>query len=222
MAASNSKGVTIRMLRSSASGISITPTGASKADPSVIAAAALMTTANGDIASLAADSTGLKSIDGKAWPVGGIAGTGTPTSFTLLGSKAANDSGTFAAGTAITVYRPADFITLCLSQFSVNPGSTSTTSTATFCDPTSSVPSAVSEAGTVDIGGYIDITAADYQEMLAWDAASGSRLFDIVLPNNGDIIFHGTLASMNWDIPIDGALAWSATMTLDEKPRHLF
>ncbi len=219
MAASNSKNVKIQVLKVNATGIAITPTDASTANPSVILTATTLTAADGDVAVLAADSTGLTTIDGKSFIIGGLV---ADTSFNLLGSKAALDTSVFAAVTDITVHGAADWLTLCLSSFTINAGSPSTTSTATFCDPTSSVPSAVVESGTIDVGGYIDITSADYQDMLDWDDAGGQRMFRVLLPKNGSMLFEATIGSLSWDIPIDGALGWNASMTLAGKPRHIF
>lgn len=221
MTASNSRGVTIKVLKVGAAGVAITPTGATKAKPSQIATASTATMADGDMVVLPAAATGLNTIDGKSWVVSGMV---ADTTFDLAGSDTTADTGVFAAGASdIMLYKNADWQTLCLSSFSLNPGSPSTISTGTFCDPTASVASAVVEAGTIDIAGYIDITANDYKELLAWDLAGGqAREFRIDLPNNGTLVFKASLAQINWDVPVDGAIAWSGQLTLAGKPRHLF
>jgi hypothetical protein len=35
-------------------------------------------------------------------------------------------------------------------------------------------------------------------------------------------VFDGVVSGFSYEIPLDGALAWSATITLSGVPRHLF
>lgn len=224
MAASNAKGVTIHLLRGNATADAITPTGASKADPSVVATAKTptgMDTANAKwIVKLASDSTGLTEIDGDYWPVANVT---ADTDFELVGSDTTGSAGTFAAGTDIDAYNvTTDFIALCLSTLTFNPETPATISTGTFCDPSASISSATTPAGTVTIGGYIDITDTSYTELLDWEEKGGQRLIAIELPNNGWVLMKVDLGPISFDIPLDGALAWTSTLVLAGKPRHLF
>lgn len=219
MPASNSKNVRIYMTRSGATGVSMAATGASKADPAVITVADSTGILEGDIISFGSDSTGLPELDGKTLIVGEVI---DGTTFEVLGVDTTNSTGNFAAGSDFTVYSQADIFLACLSVLTFNPATPDTVSAGTFCDPSASVPNQVTAAGTVDIGGYIDVDDADYQQMLMLDDTGETVYVKIELPGNGYIVFSGIISGLNYDIPLDGALAWNATLTLSSKPRHVF
>lgn len=221
MAASSSKGVKICLVKDGATGNSLTPTAASKAKPAVITVADVTGIVAGDVIKLPAAATGLSEIDGKDWIVGSV-DSGANT-FTLLGSDTTASTGAFAAGT-MTHYGSTDMVCLCLSSLSFNPEEATSVSVATFCDPTASIPGAVVGAGTVDIAGYVDVTSADYQELLKASLASPAHEYTwrILLPGNGYITFPATIGTLNWDIPLEGAIGYSGTFALGSKPRHLF
>jgi hypothetical protein len=166
-------------------------------------------------------ATGFPELDGKVFVVGSV-GTGT---ITLRGANITGTTGTLAATPSLQHWAAADFTCLCLSEFTLNPGSPSTISTATFCDPTASVPSSVVEAGTINIAGFIDGAAADYKALIQADLDGVARNFRITLPNtavNGYIEFSGVVSALSYSLPIDGAAGYSATITLGGKVRHLF
>lgn len=219
MTARNSKGVTIEIVKSGATGTPITPTGASKADPAVVTTAATSNMVTGDLLKFESDSTGLPTLDGKYWVAGTV---NADTDFEVLGADTTNDGGTFAAGSDITLFGPADMVVLCLSAFDISPESPTTISVGTFCDPTATLPGATTGAGTVSIAGYIDIADPGYLEILDWDESGGERQFRITLPGNGYLVFTGTLANVNYDLPIDGAMGWNAEIALSSKIRHVF
>ena len=217
MAARNSKGVEIFMTAATAAATDITPTGITSASPAVVSSAD--TVANGDVIYVPAGATGMPSLDGNYFVV---ANANAGSDFELLGSDATGD--TYAAGTTpeLKAYDDTDMVKLCLSSMTFNPEQASTVSAGTYCDPSQSVPGLVAGAGTVDIAGYVDITDADYAALIAAEADGNSRTFRIMLPSNGYVIFPGVISSLNLDIPIDGAIAWSAQVALGSKPKHLF
>lgn len=222
MAASSTKGVKICLVKDGATGTALTVTAVTKAKPAVLtvgAAAATMKT--GDVVTLGASATGLSEIDGKTWVVGAT----TATTIELLGSDTTGSTGTFADGSATTGYKDADMVCLCLSSLTFNPEEAQTISVATFCDPSASIPGAVAGAGTMDFGGYVDVTSNDYLELYKAIQQTSAKTYQvrIFLPNSqGYIVFPATLATLNWDIPLEGAIAYSGTFALGSKPRHLF
>jgi hypothetical protein len=113
-------------------------------------------------------------------------------------------------------------ICLCLSELKFNSEKGATISVSTFCDPSASIPSASTTAGTVDIGGFVDVSTTDYAEIVAAEADGNERIFRIMLPGNGEIVFPAVIASLGWDIPLDGAMAWTAQLALGSRPRHLY
>jgi hypothetical protein len=216
MAATNTKGTQICVVKGGATGTTVTVTAATAAKP-----AGLTTTGNalvaGDVVEV--KGSGNAKLDG-VWILG--AGT-TATNLELVGSDNTGGATAFS-GTGTVIGHPAGNMTcLCLSSFAINRDQPGTISTATFCTPTASVPSVVSSAGTVTIGGFVDVTADDFREILAADGDGVSRTFRVKLPgNNGYLVFGGVISGFSYDVPLDGALAWSATITLAAVPRHLY
>ena len=114
-------------------------------------------------------------------------------------------------------------IKLCLASIAITADQPATVSTATFCDPTSSIPSAIQQAGSIAITGWIDPTCEDYREILLAEEDAQKRVFYIVLPNDmGTVMCEGTMSSITFDIPIDGALGFCSVFVLSSKPVHLF
>jgi hypothetical protein len=96
-------------------------------------------------------------------------------------------------------------------------------SVATFCDPSATIPSSTTSAGTVTLTGFVDITDPAYGELLLAAEDAKQRVLDVVLPNaQGDIVVPVTLASIGWSLPIEGAVGFTASGTLGSKPRHIF
>jgi hypothetical protein len=219
MAASSTKGVSVCMTKTAAVGKTLTVTAVSKAKPAVVTAAAHGLVA-GDIVVFPASATGIAEVDGKSFVVGAPIDA---TTFTLLGADTTGATGTFAAGAnKPTAYATADMECLCWSSLGFNPESPSTISVATFCDPSAQIASSTTGAGTVDFGGYVDITSPDYIAIVAAEADGKAHEFRITLPNNGYILFKGTVSSLNIDVPLEGAVAYSGQITLTSKPRHIF
>lgn len=216
MSAKSTKGLSIWLSKGSATPTELTPTAATKAQPCVVSCTTTGVK-DGDIVFV--NGTGLASIDGKAWVV---ANQGA-TSIDLLGSDTSNDPGTFSAGGAtVKHYATGDMVRLCLSSITVNVDDPSTVQVGTFCDPTASLPSQVQSAGTVSVAGFVDTTSADYQELLVAADDSLQRYIRINLPNNGYLVAPVTFSSISWDIPLDGAVAFSGTGVLGSKFAHQF
>jgi hypothetical protein len=77
-------------------------------------------------------------------------------------------------------------------------------------------------AGTMAIAGFVDITGTDYTEILAADLDGKKRIFRVTLPDNGFLIAEGTIGGLTWQVPLDGAIAFSATITLASAPKHRY
>ena len=219
MPASNSKDVSVCMVKRSATPIVVTPTDASKARPSVVLTSDTTGLVEGMLIKLSDDSTGLSEIDGKWFIIENVV---TDTSFELGGSDTSASTGTFAAGGPINAYPENQMDCLCLSSIEFNPESPEVLSVGTFCEPSASISSASTSAGTVDIAGYVDTTSPDYSAILDWYTDGLPRTVRIKLPNNGAILFDCVLNSINWDVPLDGAISWSGTATLNAHPIHRY
>lgn len=197
----------------------LTPISISSASPAVVTVDATGSIAENDLIVIAAGATGMTSLDGRSFVAVNIG----EDSFELLGTDTTNE--TYAPGPAPTLdhYDTASTVILCLSGLTRNAGSTSTTSVGTYCDPTATLANPVVEAGTFDFTGYIDTSDPGFRELtLAYDDGD-ARHFAVYLPgDNGAIVFDGTVSSFDYDLPVDGALGYSGSITLAGRPRHLF
>jgi len=192
---------------------SLSPTAVTSAKPAVVSV--VNTLAEGQI--VKSIETGMASIDGKAFTVASPTGA----EFTLLGSDATGD--TFVvSGASMEAYDEAELELMCWSSLVPNVDEPTTVSTATFCDPTASIPSAVVEAGSLSFAGFVDILDSAYTELLAAEADGNERILRIGLPSNGYLIAEGVVSSVNWDLPIDGAIGYTGTFALGTKMRHIY
>ena len=151
-------------------------------------------------------------MNGKTFILGAV--DSTLNTFELKGSDTTASTGTLSATPTATAYAAGDMVTLCLSSITINKDAPGTISTATFCDPSASLPGAVTSAGTLEVSGYVDTTGADYQELLLAEADGLERILDIQLPNNGNIVAPVKFSSITWDLPIEGAIGWNGSASL--------
>jgi hypothetical protein len=216
--ARNSKGVRVHMINTTATAtdISADVDSVTAAAPAVLVGTGF-TAVTGEYVYI--DGTGVSAIDGQFWPVGEGS---SATNIILLGSDNSAGGTTLDVGFTADLYTEADFIDLCLSSLEISRDVPGTISTATFCDTTSTVSNVVVQAGTVAIGGFVDVTSADYSAILAADADGAKRTFRLYLPDNGYLVFQGTIAGFNIQVPVDGALTWTAQITLSTAPKHRY
>lgn len=213
--ASSSKGLKICITKGSATGTETTPTAISGAKPAVVTATATGVVA-GDL--IYVSGTGMAAIDGKWW----VAANASTTSFELSGSDTTGQTFTASGTESALHYAAGDMQCLCLSSFSYSADTPQAVSTATYCDPSSSIPGAAASAGTVDFAGFVDIKDADYQELLIAAEDGKTRGIRIMFPNNGYLVSALTIAQMTWDLPLDGAIGYSGSGVLATKFKHLF
>ena len=218
MSARITKGAAVCMTKDAATGINetanITAVGTTK--PATLTGTGFTAAVN-DVIEI--KDSGNSKIDG-VWIVG--AGS-TATSIVLAGTDNTGGGTTFDTtnGTA-KAFAEADMVCLCLSEFTISRDSGGSISTATFCDPSASVPSVVVSAGTVSIGGFIDATAPDYQQVVSADVDAKARDFRVTLPGNGHLMFRGIINGMSYQVPVNGAQSWTAQISLSSAPRHLY
>ncbi len=221
MTARNTKGVTVCVTKGGTVPAPLVPTAIAAEALTNHASITVASTAGmkvGDLIKIPAGGTGFSEIDGKVWTVAKVS-TG---SFTLAGTDLSATTSTLAATPSVTHYLNSDMVCLCLSELKFNAEKGTTVSVGTFCDPSASIPSASTTAGTVDVGGYVDVKTPDYIEIVKAEADGLERIFRIMMPSNGEIVFPAIVSSLGWDIPLDGAMAWTAQLALGSRPRHLY
>lgn len=220
MAAISTKGLKVCMSGLDAVATKLTPTAITKAKPAVVSVASVAGMAAGDVIRIKSEATGFTELDNKVWVVGTV--NAGPNTFTLLGSDTTLSTGTLAATPSVSHYDTADMTCICFSEFTPNVNTPGTVSVATYCDLTASITNAVVEAGTITARGYVNITEAGYKFLIDAESDAGERMVRVALPNNGYLTAPVTVSSISWEMPIDGAQAFTANMTMATKMKHLF
>lgn len=217
MGAFSSKGTTIRILKSGATPVETVPTAITKASPAVVTVADTTGMSDGDYVVM--KDTGFPELDGRAFVVKNLSGT----DFELKGSDTTGSSGSLGANPKAHAYPMNQTQIVCLSGFTVNNTEPSSTSVGTFCDPSASLPSAVQEAGTINVTGYINDKDLDYQEMLMLTETGEQTWLFIELPGgHGSLVAPVSFGAMGFEIPLEGAPGWSATGVLGSRFRHVY
>ena len=147
----------------------------------------------------------------------------TEAGFNCLGCNTSKETDVAKAG-QVALYTADAMTKLCPSSFTDNAGSPSTINVGTFCDPTQTIASAVQDAGSMEISGYVDINTEDYQAL--YDAAEmmDQRYLRINIQGDeqGYLVAPVTALGMNWDIPLEGAVGYTITFVKGSATRHLF
>jgi hypothetical protein len=132
-------------------------------------------------------------------------------------------SGTLTVGATVETYATADDVCICVNSFGITKDTPGSISTATFCDPSASIPSSTTTAGSVSFGGYVEVDQPDYPALLDAEADGLPRLMKVSFPaGQGFIIFPVIISSITWDIPLDGAIGYTGAGTLASKAVHNF
>lgn len=217
MAAVATKGLAIYLHKGGVAPVDLTPTAITSAKPAVVTVAATTGITAGDVVKM--ETTGFKELDGKTFAVGTV----TSTTFELLGSDTTATTGTLGANPKAHIYAAKDQIKLCLASIDFSTEAGGSVSTATFCDPSASIATPPTSAGTVTMTGYIDKADLGYDELLKAVEDGVSRMLEIVLPQSqGYIVAPVTLSSIGWTTPLEGAIGFTASGTLGSKPIHVF
>lgn len=220
MSAKSSKGVTICVAKESvlATAGAMTVTGVAKTGSADIEVTSTDNPADGTLVYFPSASTGT-SVDGNVYVVSNT----SASKFSLQGTKDDTFTGTFAAGSAKPKhYDTGDMTCLCLSDLSISQDTASTISTGTFCDPSASIASSATAAGSFTFSGYVDTAAADYAELLKLVESTDTTYMRIALPSNGYLVAPVEFSTLTWDIPLDGAVGYSGSGIFKSNLKHRF
>jgi hypothetical protein len=194
--------------------------------------------ANMDSAPVAADPTAISvsttgGVDGDVVVVSGtnwqrldkpqIVSNYSESGFDCLGCNTLLESGASKAG-KVALYTADAMTKLCPSSFTDNSGSPSTINVGTFCDPTQTIASAVQDAGTMEIAGYVDINDPSYTVLYEAAEMVDQRYIRINISGDkqGYLVAPVTALGMNWDIPLEGAVGYTITFVKGSATRHLY
>lgn len=177
---------------------------------------ATVTGVTGDI--VVVSGTGWKSVDGVAILSGYAGGSGD-----LLGSNSTKESGNAPTTGTINHYGADDMTKLCPSEITDNTNTPATVGVGTFCDPEAVIASPVTEAGAVSLSGYVDICTYDYQALYEAYETKDQRYMKIDLGAAGGwLIMPVTALSMNWSIPLEGAVGYTIEFAKGSATKHAF
>ena len=220
MTAVATKGLAIYLHKGGVAATELVPTAISKAKPAVVTVASAAGLTKGDVVKL--ETTGFKELDGKTFVLGNV--DTTANTFELLGSDIpAGSTEVIGANPKAHVYKAADQIKLCLASIDFSTEAGGSVSVGTFCDPSASIATPATSAGTVTMTGYIDKADLGYDELLKAVEDGAARMLEIVLPQSqGYIVAPVTLSSIGWTTPLEGAIGFTASGTLGSKPIHVF
>jgi hypothetical protein len=219
MAAISTKGISIHLSKGGVAATELVPTAISSAKPAVVTVASVANLAKGDVVKM--EGTGFKELDGKTFTIGTI--VSAANTFELTGSNTTGTTGTLGATPKAHVYRIVDSVKLCLASIDFSTSEGSTVSTGTFCDPSASIATPATTAGTMSLTGYVNAADPDYAELLVAEADGATRMLSIELPqNNGYIVAPVTISSVSWQTPLEGAIGYTFSGSLGSKPVHLF
>jgi hypothetical protein len=213
----STKGLVIHMSKGSTIPLNLVPTAVTAAKPAVVTVASSTGVTAGD--SVKIEGTGIKSIDNKVF----IVGTVTATSFELIGSNNTGGAIAVSVGAKAIVYKRTEMCTLCLSSLDFSAEQGQTISVGTYCDPSASIATPPTTAGTVTLNGYVNKDDACYVELLEATEDSALRILDLELPQNqGNLVTSIILSSIAFTTPLEGAIGFTATGSLGTKIRHVF
>lgn len=220
----NTEVVRVMMTKSGTTPGAQTITSATGAMPSVATLTA-GTVANQNLVYVE-NNEGMRSL-GDGWY---FASPASSTSVTLIGSDTVGSTWLAGKTAKAESYKESDFAEICASSIDMSKNGAETISVATFCNRNASIKQAITEFGTVTIGGYIDIASETYKEINAAYLDQKERAVAVVLGNtfaeaatskNYMIAMAGKVSFVDFDLPLDGALAFTAEIKLSKPVQHI-
>lgn len=193
------------------------PTAITAAAPAVVTVA--NTAVEGDLIYVA--NSGFPELDGKWFPVGNP----TATDLELVGSDTTGSTGALAATPSLELHAKGEAFALdCLAKtITFNSDAPAAIQAGTYCDPSLAITSPIIPPTTIEFGGNINIADPAYKELLDASYDGVQRALDIELPHDqGDIVAPAVVSLVTWDLPIDGVMGFTATVTCASRPAHRF
>ena len=164
------------------------------------------TAAAGDVV-VFGSSTGFKALNNRAFP---ISATGlSATQFNIIGADTYGSTETMSNNITAQLYQAINNINLCLSGFDIAAATTNEVDTSTYCAESSVLGKTT--PGTITLTGYGDKEDVGLKELLRAESDGIPRLLTITLPGNlGWLIGVISIGSISWQVPLEGAVGYSA------------
>lgn len=214
MSAHNTRDVTFWL--TTGAGSSSPLTAVTQGSPTGITSSISGTPATGDV--IVASGTGWKSTDGVGILSDYAAGAGK-----MLGSNSTYETTSAATTGSLLHFDENEMTKLCPSEITDNSNTPSTINVGTFCTPDQTIASPVVDAGSIELSGYVDICDQDYQALYECYEAKDQRYMRINLGAAGGYLVMPVVAlSMNWSIPLEGAVGYTISFAKGSATKHAF
>lgn len=139
---------------------------------------------------------------------------------------------TWKAGETVTsqFWKDADLVEVCASSIDVQRSNATWIDAPTFCNRSQAVKSAVVEYGTVTFSGYVDVGSDTYKELHQAYITKGERFFGVIFGSTlanaitskqNLVAMKGTVQSIDFEVPVDGAIAFTAEVKLASPAQHV-
>lgn len=212
MTAYSTKGLVVKLAKSTATIVTLTPTAISKAKPAVVTVASTTGITAGDV--IKPVNTGFTELDGKTF----VVGTVTSTTLILVGSDTAGSPNSLAGTPSVIITKDVDMARLCLSDLTIDASSTNQVDVGTFCADQTILGKTT--LGGISLTGYIDKTDSGLDELVKASEDGATRSFKVTLTNNqGFFVGAVTIGGFSPTTPIEGAMGFSATGSQADKIR---
>lgn len=176
----------------------------------------------GDIMTVA--SSGFTELDGYGFIVGAV--DGTAKTIEVVGANTTNSTNTLSTSVTyvptLKVFKNSINTALSLATIQMTKDSAPSISIGTFDAPTATIAGTSTSAGTATLTGFVDVSSASYDAIYAAEADGLKRFLRIKLPKDGDVVVPLIISTVTWDLPLSGAMGFSAACTLSLKPLHCF
>ena len=211
MAKINVKGINMYLYKNAgATPLALVPTGITNASPAVVTVADTTGAVAGDPVKFA--TTGFDELDGNQFVVGVV----TATSFEVLGADLSATTGALGATPTATLQIVADRVKLCLSSVDIAAPAVNQIDTSTFCED--STMAGKSTPGQITFGGFVENNSAAFDELILADSDGLERTFLVVMSgSNGYLIGSISFAGLGYEMPLEGAVAYTITGAQTQK-----
>lgn len=200
-----------------------TITAVSLANPSVLTVNTMPTgLAVGDIVTV--ENSDFTELDGYGFIVKAF--DSTAKTITLTGARTANSTNVLSTSTThvptVKAFKASVNTALSLATIAMTKDTAPSISIGTFDAPTATIAGTSTSAGTATLTGFVDVSSASYDALYDAESDGLKRFLRVKLPKDGDVVVPLIISTITWDLPLSGAMGFSAACTLSLKPLHLF
>ena len=169
-------------------------------------------------------NTGFSELDGYGYIIGAV--DATAKTVEILGATTFGSTNVLNSLAGFTptlfAFKSNLMVPLSLSTIQMTKDATPSISVATFDSPTATIVGTNTSAGTGTLTGFVDVSSASYDAIYDAEADALKRFLVVKLPKDGWIVVPLVISTVTWELPLSGAMGFTATATLTLKPKHCF